>query len=91
MLRTAILVTLAYKNNAPPARRRSISSLLDFLWIGSGGLLLCLSALRTAELFTRQLLVEGLATIDADLAAFIFSAHVLDCGEPSLYLAKLRA
>jgi hypothetical protein len=33
--------------------------------------------------------VERLATIDADLAAFIFSAHGVDCGEPSLRLAKV--
>jgi hypothetical protein len=67
-----------YKNNAPPARRRAISSLLALL-LGpaSGGLLLRLSTLGAAELFTRQFLVKGLATIDADLAAFIFSAHAL--------------
>jgi hypothetical protein len=35
--------------------------------------------------------VERLATIDANLAAFIFSAHGLDCGEPSLFLAKVSA
>ena len=33
--------------------------------------------------------MERLATIDADLAAFIFSAHTLDCGEPRLRLAKV--
>jgi hypothetical protein len=35
--------------------------------------------------------VEGLATIDADLAAFIFSAHTHDCGERRLCLAKVPA
>jgi len=56
-----------------------------------GGLLLGLSALGATQLFTGQLLVERLATIDADLAAFIFSAHTLDCGEPRLSLAKVSA
>src|ERR1700687_3633827 len=56
-----------------------------------GGLLFRLPALGAAQLFTRQLFVERLATIDADLAAFIFSAHTLDCGEPRLYLAKVSA
>ena len=55
----------------------------------SGGFLLRLSALGTAQLFARQFLMEGLATIDANLAAFIFSAHVLNCGEPRLHLAKV--
>jgi hypothetical protein len=55
----------------------------------SGGFLLRLSALGTAQLFARQFLVKGLATIDADLAALIFSAHGLNCGEPRLYLAKV--
>jgi hypothetical protein len=41
----------------------------------SGSLLFRLSALRAAEFFACQFLVEGLATIDADLAAFVFSAH----------------
>src|SRR5690242_20257791 len=41
----------------------------------SGGFLLRLSALGAAQLFTGQFLVKGLATIDANLAAFIFSAH----------------
>ena len=54
-----------------------------------GGLLFRLSALGAAQLFTRQLFVERLATIDADLAAFVFSAHTLDCGEPRLRLAKV--
>src|SRR5260370_42657597 len=54
-----------------------------------GGLLLRLAALGAAQLFTRQFLVERLATVDADLAAFIFSAHTLDCGEPRLRLAKV--
>src|SRR5262249_17672758 len=55
----------------------------------SGRFLLRLPALGAAQLFTRQFLVEGLATVDTDLAAFIFSAHALDCGEPSLCLAKV--
>ena len=54
-----------------------------------GGLFLSLSALGAAQLFARQLFVERLATIDADLAAFVFSAHTLDCGEPRLRLAKV--
>ena len=33
--------------------------------------------------------MERLATIDTDLAAFVFSAHTLDCGEPRLRLAKV--
>jgi hypothetical protein len=41
----------------------------------SGSLLFRLSALRAAQFFARQFLMEGLATIDADLAAFVFSAH----------------
>jgi hypothetical protein len=53
------------------------SSLLALLQGRSGGLLLGLSALRAAELFTRQFLMKGLATIDTNLAAFIFSAHAL--------------
>jgi hypothetical protein len=62
-----------------------------FLACGLGGLLLGLSALGATQLFTRQFFVERLATIDADLAAFVFSAHTLDCGEPRLYLAKVSA
>jgi hypothetical protein len=54
-----------------------------------GGFLLRLSALSAAQLFTRQFLMKRLATIDADLAAFIFSAHNVDCGEPRLWLAKV--
>src|SRR3954449_11314871 len=42
---------------------------------GSGGLLFRLSALGATELFAGQLLVKRLATVDANLAAFIFSAH----------------
>jgi len=69
------------------------------LWYGtrndrgsiSGGFLLGLSALGAAELFAGQFLVKCLATIDADLAAFIFSAHTYDCGEPRHYLAKVRS
>ncbi|MBV9327906.1 MAG: hypothetical protein JO352_29685 [Chloroflexi bacterium] len=45
--------------------------------MSSGGLFFCLSALGAAQFFAGQLLVERLATIDADLAAFIFSAHAL--------------
>ena len=56
-----------------------------------GGFLFRLSALGATQLFTRQLFVEGLATVDADLAALVFSAHTLDCGEPSLHLAKVLA
>jgi hypothetical protein len=40
-----------------------------------GGFLLRLSALGAAQLFTGQFLVKRLATIDADLAALVFSAH----------------
>jgi hypothetical protein len=57
---------------------------------GSGGFLFSLSALGAAKLFAGQFLVKGLATIDADLAAFIFSAHTYDCGEPRLHLAKVH-
>ena len=63
----------------------------DFCVTGfSGGFLFRLSALRTAQLFTRQLFMKGLATNNADLAAFVFSAHTYDCGEPRLSLAKVR-
>jgi hypothetical protein len=54
-----------------------------------GGFLFRLAALGTAQLFTRQFLVEGLATIYADLTTFVFSAHAHDCGERSLWLAKV--
>jgi hypothetical protein len=70
------------------ARQAECSSLLLREGV-LGGLLLGLAALGAAQLFARQFLVERLATIDADLAAFIFSAHTLDCGEPRLRLAKV--
>ena len=47
------------------------------VWDELGGLLFRLPALGTAQLCTRQLLVKGLATVDADLAALVFSAHAL--------------
>ncbi len=71
-----------------PASQAECSALLlspDVL----GGLLLSLAALGAAQLFTCQFFVERLATIDADLAALVFSAHTLDCGEPRLRLAKV--
>jgi hypothetical protein len=78
MLRTAIFIfffSAATKKYAPPSWRRLRLSLCPPSKDRSGGLLLRLSALRAAQLFTRQFLMKGLATIDADLAAFIFSAH----------------
>jgi hypothetical protein len=74
MLRTAIL-------SAPTSSKEADRA--------SGGFLFRLPALGAPQLFARQLLVKGLATVDADLAALIFSAHVLDCGEPRLCLAKV--
>jgi hypothetical protein len=43
--------------------------------VESGGLFFRLAALGAAELFARQLLVEGLAAVDANLTALVFSAH----------------
>src|SRR5437762_5663452 len=57
--------------------------------LGLGGLLFRLAAFGTAEFFARQLFVKGLAAVDADLSALIFSAHAPDCGEPSHRLAKV--
>jgi hypothetical protein len=48
-----------------------------FTQVELGGFLFRLSALGAAQLFTCQFLVEGLATVDADLAALVFSAHAL--------------
>jgi hypothetical protein len=45
--------------------------------MSSGGLLLRLAALGAAQLFAREFFVKGLATGNADLAAFVFSAHAL--------------
>jgi hypothetical protein len=92
--------TPAFKTPAPrrPAARTAAGSRLgvktpalkaDRATAHSGRFLFRLSALGTAQLFARQFFVEGLATVDADLAAFVFSAHALDCGEPSLHLAKV--
>src|SRR3954451_19103011 len=41
----------------------------------SGGFLFRLAALGAAQLFARQFFVERLAAIDANLTAFVFSAH----------------
>jgi hypothetical protein len=43
--------------------------------VSSGGLLFRLSALGATQFFAGELFVERLATIDANLAALIFSAH----------------
>jgi hypothetical protein len=56
---------------------QTTSSLFDRPRIGSdsGCFLFGLSALGAAQFFAGQFFVKRLATIDADLAAFIFSAH----------------